>query len=87
MSKKNHDTTRIWKWSHDHRNDKKYRTAQAEGSRRYQEQLYRDAAFGRIARTLLKQLGGLFKELADKEEEIDAAVHAIRGKNKSTAKS
>lgn len=73
MSKRK-DTERIGKWSHDHRNDKKYRKAQVEGTRRYRQQLYRDAAFGRIARTLLAQFGDLFKELVAKEGEIDQIV-------------
>lgn len=77
----------IGQWSHEHRADKKYRTAQAEGSRRYQEQLYRDAEFGRIARVMLAQFGQLFKELAAAAEKSeprgkDAAAHDGKGKRK-----
>ncbi len=59
------DKGRIGRWSHKHRADKKYRTAQAEGSRRYQEQLYRDAEFGRVVRSMLDEFGDLFKKLAE----------------------
>ena len=88
MSKqKRKDQNRIGKWSHEHRADKKYRTAQAEGSRRYQEQLYRDAEFGRIARVMLAQFGQLFKELAAAAEKSaphgrDVATHDGKGKRK-----
>lgn len=88
MSKqKRKDQNRIGKWSHEHRDDKKYRTAQAEGSRRYQEQLYRDAEFGRVARVMLAQFGQLFKELAAAAEKSeprgrDAAAHDGKGKRK-----
>ena len=88
MSKPNRkDRNRIGEWSHEHRGDKKYRTAQAEGSRRYQEQLYRDAEFGRIARVMLAQFGQLFKELAAAAEKSDphgrdAAAHDGKGKRK-----
>lgn len=86
MSKqKRDDRNRIGQWSHEHRADKKYRTAQAEGSRRYQEQLYRDAEFGRIARVMLAQFGQLFKELAaaaEKSRPRDVAAHDGKGKRK-----
>ena len=71
MKGKKKDTERIGLWSHDHRDDADYRKAQAEGSRRYQQQLYRDAAFGRIARTLLAEFGELFKRLVAEEEKFD----------------
>ena len=71
MKGKKKDTERIGRWSHDHRDDADYRKAQAEGSRRYQQQLYRDAAFGRIARTLLGEFGELFKKLVAEEEKLD----------------
>lgn len=78
MSKPNRkDRNRIGEWSHEHRGDKKYRTAQAEGSRRYQEQLYRDAEFGRIARVMLAQFGQLFKELAAAAEKSDPEKHRV----------
>lgn len=62
----------IGQWSHKHRADKKYRTAQAEGSRRYQEQLYRDAEFGRVVRSMLDEFGDLFKKLAEVRDGFDA---------------
>lgn len=74
MKGKKKDTERIGRWSHDHKNDAAYRKAQAEGSRRYQQQLYRDAAFGRIARTLLGEFGELFKKLVAEEEKVDQAA-------------
>ena len=61
----------IGRWSHEHRADKKYRKAQAEGSRRYQEQLYRDAEFGRIVRSMLDEFGDLFKRLAEVRDDYD----------------
>ena len=63
----------IGKWSHKHTFDQKYRTAQAEGSRRYQERLHRDAEFGRMARTILSEFGELFKKLS----EVDDACKTI----------
>lgn len=62
----------IGRWSHEHRDDKKYRTAQAEGSRRYQEQLYRDAEFGRVVRSMLDEFGDLFKKLAEVRDGVDS---------------
>lgn len=72
MSKwKRDDRNRIGRWSHEHRTDKKYRTAQAEGSRRYQAQLYRDAEFGRVVRSILDEFGDLFKKLAEVRDDFD----------------
>ena len=65
------DKGRIGRWSHEHRADKKYRTAQAEGSRRYLEQLYRDAEFGRVVRSMLDEFGDLFKKLAEVRDGFD----------------
>ena len=81
MKGKKKDAERIGLWSHDHRDDADYRKAQAEGSRRYQQQLYRDAAFGRIARTLLGEFGELFKKLVAEEEKLDReAFRAAEGR-------
>lgn len=72
MSKrKRNDQNRIGQWSHEHRTDKKYRMAQAEGSRRYQAQLYRDAEFGRVIRSMLDEFGDLFKKLAEVRDDFD----------------
>ena len=63
--------TGLGKWSHEHRNDRKYRAAQAEGSRRHQAQLRRDARLGRAARELLAKFGEIFSELARAAEALD----------------
>lgn len=70
------DKGRIGLWSHEHRADKKYRAAQAEGSRRYQEQLYRDAEFGRVVRSMLDEFGDLFKRLAEVRDGYDSRKDA-----------
>lgn len=72
MDARAQDKGRIGRWSHEHRHDKKYRAAQAKGSRRYQEQLYRDAEFGRVVRSILDEFGDLFKKLAEVRDGFDA---------------
>lgn len=56
-------------WSRQHKADKKYRKAQAEGSRRHLEQLYRDAELGRMARVVLAGIAEILKKIAEEGAE------------------
>lgn len=65
MRKRKGEKNRLGKWSHEHRHDRKYRKAQAEGSRRHIAELHRDARLGRAARAILANI----KELVTALEE------------------
>ena len=71
MRKRKGEKNRLGKWSHEHRHDRKYRKAQAEGSRRHIAELHRDAKFGRAARAILLKFGEIFNELSRAAEALD----------------